>query len=593
MMMFDRQEQSEQTNPGRRAVLCVLFLLGFLVVLLRLFDLHILQAETMTKRANRQHHKTITLDSNRGAILDSQGRALALNLDVPSVYASPVSVKNPRSAAKRLSKVLELSRPALEQRLRGNREFVWVKRKIDSEYATQVEALSLPGISLLKEKRRFYPKGTLLAHVLGFAGMDSQGLEGLEAGYEQYLQGQARKVLLHRDAFGRVIIPENQQDSERLTGHTIHLTIDEVIQYMAEHALESAVEKTRARGGAIIVMDPKTGGILAWTLRPTFDPNHVSMLSPGQWRNRAVTDPYEPGSTMKIVLAAAALEEGHVKPETLIYAGNGQMPISGTVIHDHEKASWLTFREAIQQSSNVAAAKTAMGLGKDRMYRYLREFGFGEKTGIDLPGESVGILRKPEDWGSRTLASVAMGQEIAVTPLQLVTAVSAIANGGSLMTPFIVEHVHTTQGDNVWSRAPETRRRPIRYKTAQTLTSILENVVEQGTGRAAAILGYRVAGKTGTAQKVDPKTKTYSSTKFIGSFVGFAPVEDPRFVMLVVIDEPQVPAWGAAVAAPVFREVGAQVLRHLRIPPQRGVDVQIAAVGNAGASMIDLAHVSE
>ncbi len=592
-MMFDRQDRHEQSNSGRRAVLCVLFLLGFLVVLLRLFDLHILQAETMTKKANRQHHKIITLDSNRGAILDSQGRALALNLDVPSVYASPVSVKNPRSVAKRLSKVLEVPRPELEQRLRGKREFVWIKRKIDSEYATRVEALSLPGISLLKEKRRFYPKGTLLAHVLGFAGMDSQGLEGLEAGYEQYLQGQARKVLLHQDAFGRVIFPEHQQNVASLSGHTIHLTIDEVIQYMAEHALESAVEKTRARGGAIIVMDPKTGGILAWTLRPTFDPNHVKAVSPDQWRNRAVTDPYEPGSTMKIVLAAAALEEDYVKPETLIYAGHGQMPISGTVIHDHEKASWLTFREAIQQSSNVAAAKTALGLGKDRMYRYLREFGFGEKTGIDLPGESVGILRKPEQWGSRTLASVAMGQEIAVTPLQLVTAVSAIANGGSLMTPFIVEHVRTIQGDAVWSRAPETRRHPIRYETARTLTSLLENVVEQGTGREAAILGYRVAGKTGTAQKVDPKTKTYSSTKFIGSFVGFAPVEDPRFAMLVIIDEPQVPAWGGAVAAPVFREVGAQVLRHLKIPQQRGVEVQMAAVGNMGALHIDTVHASE
>jgi cell division protein FtsI (penicillin-binding protein 3) len=547
----------------------------------------------MTKKAQRQHHKMITLDSNRGVIVDRHGRALALNVDVSSVYASPVSVKDSRMVAKRLSKVLEMPRPILEQRLRGRREFVWIKRKINAEYATQVEALSLPGIALVKEQQRFYPKGTLLAHVLGFAGIDSQGLEGLEVGYERYLQGQARKVLLHRDALGRVIFPENQQEVDTLSGHTIRLTIDEVIQYMAEHALESVVERTHAKGGSIILMDPQTGGILAWTLRPTFDPNHAMGFAPERWRNRAVTDPYEPGSTMKIILAAAALEEGHVEPDTLIYAGDGELPISGTVIHDHEKAGWLTFREAIQQSSNVAAAKVAIGLGKDRMYRYLRKFGFGEKTGIDLPGESVGILKKPSKWGTRTLTSVAMGQEIAVTPLQLVTAVSAIANGGALMKPFIVEQIHTTQGDQVWSREPEIRRYPIGHRTAQTLTALLENVVERGTGRQAAIRGYRVAGKTGTAQKFDPNTGTYSSTKFIASFVGFAPVEDPQFVMLVVIDEPKGPAWGGAVAAPVFREIGEQVLRHLKIPPLRGRGVQVAAVRMMGRQLVGAAKTLE
>jgi cell division protein FtsI (penicillin-binding protein 3) len=592
-MMFDRRGPEEDSYSGRRAVVCVVFLLGFLVILLRLFDLHILKAETMTKRANSQHHKMVTLDSNRGAIFDRQGRALALNLDVPSVYASPVSVKNPRLVANRLSKVLEVPRKELEQRLRGNREFVWIKRKINSENATQVEALSIPGINMVKEKRRFYPKGTLLAHVLGFAGMDSQGLEGLEVGYERYLQGQARKVLLDRDAFGRLIFPENQHEADGLSGNTIHLTIDEVIQFMAEQALESAVEKTQARGGSIIVMDPKTGGILAWTLRPTFDPNHVNSVSPERWRNRAVTDPYEPGSTMKIMLAAAALEENLVRPESLIYAGDGEVSISGTVIHDHEKAGWVTFREAIQQSSNVAAAKIALELGKDRMYQYLRAFGYGEKTGIDLPGESIGILSKTEQWSGRTLPSVAMGQEIAVTPLQLVTAVSAIANGGALMKPFIVERVRTTQGGSVWSREPEIRRHPIRPQTANTLTALLENVVEEGTGSQAAIQGYRVAGKTGTAQKVEPETGTYSSSKSISSFVGFAPADDPRFVMLVVIDEPQGRGWGGAVAAPVFREVGEQVLRHLKVPPQRAVGVQMAAVGNINASMMGAVYTAE
>lgn len=579
-MTFGRPLEEERNHFGRRAVLCVLFLLGFLVIVLRLFDLHILQAEIMAEKARRQHHTTVKLDSTRGAILDRQGRALALNLDVPSVYASPSSVKDPSFVAQRLSKVLDMSRPKLEQRLRGKREFVWVKRKIDAEYATQLEALSLPGINMVNEKRRFYPKGTLLAHVLGFAGIDSQGLEGLEHGYDQYLQGQTRKILLYRDALGRVIFPDNQEEPESLFGHTIHLTIDEGIQYMAEHALESAVERTQARGGTIIVMDPRTGGILAWTLRPTFDPNHVKKLSPERWRNRALTDPYEPGSTMKMILAAAALEEGQVQPDSLIYAGDGEMPLSGTVIHDHEKAGWLTFREVLQQSSNVAAVKIAIELGEDRMYRYLREFGFGEKTGIDLPGESIGLLSKRQKWGSRTLSSVAMGQEIGVTPLQMVTAASAIANEGILMKPFIVERVRAERGDTVWQREPEIRRRPIRYQTAKTLTDLLENVVVNGTGKNAAIPGYRVAGKTGTAQKFDSSLGTYSPTKFVGSFVGYAPADDPRFVMLVIIDEPQGPAWGSVVAAPVFREVGERILRHLKIPPQHDSDVQMAATGS-------------
>jgi len=592
-MILGSQAPDQQNHTGRRAIVCVLFLLGFLVVLVRLFDLHVLQAETMKQRAQRQHHKIVTLDSSRGAILDRQGRALALNLDVPSVYASPVSVKNPRMVARRLSQVLEVPRPLLEQRLRGNREFVWVKRKINSEYAAEVEALSLAGVDMVKEKRRFYPKGTLLAHVLGFAGIDSQGLEGLEVGYDGYLQGKARRVVLHQDAFGRIIFPEHSENAHKFSGHTIHLTIDEVIQYMAEQALESAVKHTGARGGAIIVMDPTTGAILAWTLRPTFDPNNVMAVSPAQWRNRAVTDPYEPGSTMKVILAAAALEEGLVEPDTLIYAGDGEMPISGTVIHDHEKAGWMTFREAIQRSSNVASAKTALRLGKESMYHYLRGFGFGEKTGIDLPGESVGILKTPDQWGTRTLPSVAIGQEIAVTPLQLVTAVSAIANGGALMTPYIVQRIHTTKGDEVWNRKPEIRRHPIRGRTAQSLTTLLENVVEQGTGKEAAISGYRVAGKTGTAEKVDPKTGRYSSTKFIGSFVGFAPVEDPRFVMLVMIDEPVGPAWGGAVAAPVFRKVGEHVLRHLHVPPSGGKGMQVVAVDHGRPLVRAVTHTAE
>ncbi len=554
-------------GTGRRAFVGLCFLVGFAILLFRFFDLQVLQAETMMQKARRQHEKTITLDSNRGAIFDRQGKPLALNLDVPSVYATPSSLDNPTRVARQLAQVLGVPREPLEKRLRTERDFVWIQRKIDDSQVERLNDLALPGVGIMVEARRFYPKGTLLAHVLGFAGIDSQGLEGLENGYDEHLRGQVRRVVLQRDALGRVIIPESQRKSQPLSGHAISLTIDEVIQYIAEQALEQTVRNTKARGGAVLVMAPKTGQMLAWALRPTFDPNHIHQASPERWRNRGVTDPYEPGSTLKVVLAAAALELNRVTPDTLLYAGDGEIPISGTVIHDHEKVGWVTFREAIQRSSNVAFVKMSWDLGREQVYQFLRTFGFGEKTGIDLPGESRGILRRPDQWSQRTLPSLAIGQEIAVTPLQLLTAVSAVANEGWLMRPFLVREISDHQGRSVWEHVPHIRRRPISAETAKTVTDLLVNVVDRGTGKRAAIPGYRVAGKTGTAQKVDPATGTYSSTKFVGSFVGFVPAEDPQLAILVMIDEPQGPAWGGVVAAPVFRKVAEQALRYLSVAP--------------------------
>lgn len=554
-------------GAGRRAFLGLCFLVGFAILLFRFFDLQVLQAETMMQRARQQHEKIITLNSNRGAILDRQGKPLALNLDVPSVYATPSSVDNPARVAHQLARVLGVPREPLEKRLRNKRDFVWIQRKIEDSQVGRLNDLALPGVGVAVEARRFYPKGTLLAHVLGFAGIDSQGLEGLENGYDEHLRGQVRRVVLQRDALGRVIIPESRRKPQPLSGHAISLTIDEVIQYIAEQALEQTVRDTKARGGAVLVMAPKTGQMLAWALRPTFDPNHIHQASPERWRNRGVTDPYEPGSTLKVILAAAALESKSITPDTLLYAGDGEVPISGTVIHDHEKVGWVTFREAVQRSSNVAFVKMSWDLGREQVYRFLRTFGFGEKTGIDLPGESIGLLKPPDQWSQRTLPSLAIGQEIAVTPLQLLTAVSAIANEGWLMKPFLVREISDHQGRSVWEHVPHIRRRPISAATARTVTDLLVNVVERGTGKRAAIPGYRVAGKTGTAQKVDPETGTYSSTKFVGSFVGFVPAEDPQLAILVMIDEPQGPAWGGVVAAPVFRKVAEQTLRYLSVAP--------------------------
>ena len=563
----NKELKLEGKGAGRRAVLGLCFLVGFAVLFFRFFDLQVLQAETMMQKARQQHEKIITLDSNRGAIVDRQGKPLALNLDVPSVYATPSSIDDPARVARRLARVLGIPREPLEKRLRAGRDFIWIQRKIEDARVERLNDLAIPGVGVVVEARRFYPKGTLLAHVLGFAGIDSQGLEGLENGYDEHLRGPVHRVVLQRDALGRVIIPESRRAPQPLSGHAISLTIDEVIQYIAEHALDRAVRDTKARGGAVLVMAPDTGQMLAWALRPTFDPNQIHQASPEQWRNRGVTDPYEPGSTLKVVLAAAALESNSITPDTLLYAGDGEVPISGTVIHDHEKAGWVTFREAVQRSSNVAFVKMSLNLKPERVYRFLRTFGFGEKTGIDLPGESVGILRRPDQWSQRSLPSLAIGQEIAVTPLQLLTAVSAIANEGWLMRPFLVREISDHEGRSIWEHVPHIRRRPISAETAQTVTDLLVNVVERGTGKRAAVPGYRVAGKTGTAQKVDPETGTYSPTKFVGSFVGFVPAEDPQLAILVVIDEPQGPAWGGVVAAPVFRQVAEQALRYLSVAP--------------------------
>lgn len=567
----------------RGSLVCLLLILGFALIVLRLFQLQVLEGDERAERARRQHHKAIALEADRGLIYDRQGKALALNVEVPSVYAMPASIEDPSKTARTLAPVLDVPSRILTKRLQQNRGFVWLKRKVDPGRAQSVKALSVSGVDMLMEARRFYPKGALLSHVLGFAGVDSQGLEGIEQRYESYLQGQKRMVTLQRDALGRMLFPESLSDRRPLSGHAITLTIDEVVQYIAEQALESAVSKTGARGGTVVVMEPKSGAILAWALRPSFDPNDLQGASPGLWRNRAVTDPYEPGSTMKVVVAAASLEEGIVEPGTLIYGGDGEMPVSGTIIHDHERAGWITFAQALTRSSNVAIVKTAVSLGQDTFYQYLRAFGFGERTEIDLPGESVGLLKDPGKWGRRTLASIAIGQEIGVTPVQLITAVSAIANGGWLMKPYVVSEIRDGQGHLILRRGPEVRRRPVSSKTAETLTTLLQRVVADGTGKRASLPGYHVAGKTGTAQKVDPETGTYSSSRLIGSFVGFVPAEDPRLAILVVIDEPKKEAWGSVVAAPVFRRVAQQVLRHLKVPPRESEPVTVAAAWSGGS----------
>lgn len=552
----------------RSGIVCLSLLIGFALIGCRLFYLQVLQSDAGAHEVQRQHQKTVVVQPDRGVIVDRQGHPLALNVDLASVFVNPSALTNHRKTAQTLSGVLEMPVTELRKLFQSDQPYVWIKRHISEPMAKRLEAKPLPGVVLTREPHRFYPKGELVSHILGFAGVDSQGLEGIEFQYETYLRGVKNLVKYQRDALGRTIAPVHAKDSlVSHTGYHITLSIDEVIQFIAEDELAKAMQHSRAKSGSILIMDPMTGAILAWALYPTFDPNHFRKFSAEDWRNRAVTDPYEPGSTLKVVIAAAALEEQVMEPDTLLYGGEGQMPIAGTIVHDPSKAGWMTFAEAIAQSSNVGAIKVAVELGRSRVFNYLRAFGFGEKTGIDLPGESSGILREVHEWSGRSLSSLAMGQEIAVTPIQMVTAMSVVANGGWLMTPHVVSSVLDGRGQSVLTKDPRPKRRPISSQTANRLSHILEAAVEIGTGKRARLVGYRAAGKTGTSQKIDPKTGGYSSSSVIASFVGFAPVEQPALAMLVVIDEPEVGKWGGVNAAPVFEKVANRVLPHLGILP--------------------------
>ncbi len=561
---------------GRHHILLVLLLSGFGVVLFRLVTLQVWQAAELSVKADRQHRKTVSLEGARGTIVDRHGKVLAMNVEVPSAFGVPITLDSPTKTARMLAPVLQVRSDELERKLRQARSFVWLARKLDPEQGRRLERLSLDGVGVVMEGRRFYPKGPFLSHVLGFAGMDGEGLEGVEHRYESYLRGEKRMMILQRDALGRSVFPTDLTERNPTPGHNLALTIDEVIQYITERELEDAVTRAQAKSGTMIVLDPQTGAVLAMAVSPRFDPNVVSNLSPDRWRNKALADAYEPGSTLKAVVAAAAIEEHVVKPNTLVFGEHGRMTIANTVIHDHEKLGWVSFSQVIQKSSNIGAAKIGMALGEQRLHRYLQTFGFGQKTEIDLPGEGAGLVKRPKDWGRRSVASISMGQEIGVTPLQMVSAIAALANEGVLMKPYVVSEIRGPEGHLLKRVSPQVRRRVVSPETAHTVTKILEGVVTDGTGGKAAIPGFRVAGKTGTAQKIDSRTGSYSVSRFVTSFAGYVPADNPRLAMIVVIDEPQGDAWGGTVAAPVFSRVGEQVLNYLGVGSHEPVTLAMA-----------------
>jgi cell division protein FtsI (penicillin-binding protein 3) len=548
--------------------LTLLFLLLGLIG--RLWYLQILKTEEFQVRATRQHEKTIKLEAKRGKIYDRQGRELALSMEVDSIFAAPKEIKKKKDTAKKISSILQLEFREVNKKLHKRKSFVWLKRKVDPQEADSLKKLNLAGIYFLKESKRFYPKREIASHILGFVGIDNQGLEGIEKLYDRQIKGSPGRGVIEKDALGRQIFSRNKKEdlSSPSDGSSLVLTIDEVIQYYAERELERAFQDYKAKSGTVIIMIPQTGEILALANRPTYDPNKFQEFRPAFWRNRAITDSFEPGSTFKIVTAAGALEEGLVKKNDLFYCEKGAWRIGSQVIHDVHEHAWLSFSRVIEESSNIGTVKVGFKVGPKRLYKYIRAFGFGARTGIGLPGEVRGLIRSPKRWTEASLRAIPYGQEVAVTPLQLISAFSLLANRGMLMKPQIIKCIKNSEGEVIRDFKPAPVRRVISISTAEKLTSILTKTVERGTGREAGIPGYKIAGKTGTAQKVDPRERRYSRDKFVSSFVGYFPAEAPRIAILVLIDEPQKIHYGSLVAAPVFKRIAQEVLRYLEIAPE-------------------------
>jgi cell division protein FtsI (penicillin-binding protein 3) len=546
----------------------LLFVL-FLLIVGRMFQIQVLKKEELYKLAAQQQQVQIPFISKRGAIYDHKENELAVSIEVDSVYADPGRVVNADRTAKNLTSVLQVDRKELRQRLKSRRSFEWIQRQISPKESAEIKALNLPGVHFLKENRRFYPNSKLAAHIIGFVGLDSKGLEGVEYQYDTLLNGRGRVWTMGRDALGRGIVVSEPPLQEEDHHQNIFLTLDKNIQYVTETELSQAVQKWGAKGGIAIAMEPQTGKILAMTSFPFFNPNQFLQYQPKFWRNHAISDAFEPGSLFKTFLAAAAFEEGVVQPSDSFFCENGSYTVYDRTIHDHTKRGWLTFQQIIKFSSNIGAAKVGEKMGKERFYRYISAFGFGEKTRVDLPGEGKGIVHHPRYWTPVSLDTISFGQGISVTGIQLVTALSAIANGGFLMKPYVVERIADDQGEVSQSFQPEVVRRVISAETAKRVTALLKMATEKGgTGEEAVPAGYEVAGKTGTAQKTEPLLGGYSEDRFYCSFMGFAPVEDPKIVLLIVIDEPQGSSYGGTVAAPVFKSIMEKVLPYLNVFPK-------------------------
>jgi cell division protein FtsI (penicillin-binding protein 3) len=561
---------SEPSGPERMTRLRLMLLtlcvsLWALLIVGKLVMLH-LSARHWEELAADQRDYTQTLHPKRGPILDRTRQPLALSVEHESIIAEPRYITDPLRTTAELDRVLGLDDTARKNLLAAlqSRKFVWVRRKADPGVARAVRDLQLEGIGFITETKRYYPERELASHVLGWVDLDNKGGAGIEWAFDEIIRGKEEKVLVRRDAKRRPVGYTNRPSTE---GHTVILTLDEAIQHAAETELQRAMFSTGATAGVAVVMDPRTGEILAMTNRPNFNPNR-RVNNSDRWINRSIVNAYEPGSIFKVITAAAALDQKIVRGDDVIDCGGGFIEIAGQRINDGHVFWNLPFRDVMARSSNVGVIRVARQLGPKLFEQYVRDFGFGKTTGVELPGESNGIFRENEVRGAYSLASMSFGQGLSITALQMTSAMGAVASGGFLMKPLIVRRIENHAGEAVEERVPVAVRRVIQPSTVEALTEILKGVVRDGTGKRAAVPGYTVAGKTGTAQMIDARTGGYSMVDHVASFVGFVPASRPALVILVSLERPRgANNEGGDVAAPVFSRIAAQALRRLAIPP--------------------------
>jgi cell division protein FtsI (penicillin-binding protein 3) len=559
----------------RVAMLGAVFFSLMLALVGRAVSLQVRQTDRLKGMAEDQYVRDQMLPARRGDIFDRRGVPLAQSVDVDSVWVDPSMLPDLKAASKVLAKALDGDAKELFARLSKSKRFAWVKRQAKPDEVAKVKLLNLPGIGIAKEPRRFYPQRELAAHVIGLVGTDGHGLDGLELAFHDELSGDQATRAGFRDARGRKLFTEGFEDPTSRRGAKLSLTLDRQLQYITEKALTHAVEEGKAIAGTAVMMDPRTGEILALANAPRFNPNATFGATPELLRNRAVTDAFEPGSSFKAFVVAAALDEKLVTPSTEIACGAGAMPIGRQVIHDTHPHGTISVQKVLQVSSNIGAAKIAQLLGRDRLAEVFARFGFGERIGLGLPGEGKGVV--PYARAEVQLATEAFGQGLTATAVQVTAAYAALANGGVMMKPYLVQSVVDPDGLVLLENKPTELRRVVSEKSARSVLAMLETVVEkEGTAPRARMADYRVAGKTGTAQKADPVARGYSD-KRIASFIGVVPAEDPRLVILVVVDEPKVDTYGGLAAAPAFKEIAAQALAYLGVRPSAGMSAVAAA----------------
>jgi cell division protein FtsI (penicillin-binding protein 3) len=550
-------------------VLVVILFLAFGGLVARLVSLHVVQARTLDRIAQRQQIGTMVIEPRRGRLLDRRGRPLAVNIDATSIYADPSRIQRPAVFARAIAPVLGMRPVDVLERLRGGQRFVWLARKIPREAADRIRAQRHgDAVGFLVEPRRQYPNGSLGAHVVGFAGIDNQGLAGAELEFDRHLAGRAGLAHVERDAMGRPRIETRRVTRDPTDGADVVLTIDQILQHIAERELDAAIASTRSVWGTILAMDPATGEMLAMATAPRFDPNTYAKAKASQWNNPALARTYEPGSTFKIFLAAAALDSRTVG-EREVFANNGALRVpGGYVIREAHGRTYArpTLRDIVKVSSNVGAAMVATRIGATRLHDTVRRFGFGSPTGVDLPGEGGGLVPAVGDWRAPALQTIGFGQGISATPMQILVAGAALANDGMVVRPRMLRAVRDPDGRGLEVTTATPERQAVSAAAARRVIDMMVEGVEDGTGTQARIEGYTVAGKTGTAQKPSP-TGGYMPNAYVASFLGIVPVEHPRLVVLVILDSPRGEYYGGTVAAPVFRAFATQALWHLRVTP--------------------------